>query len=83
MTDVRRRAAEARALLNDPAFQDVCNEIREEATAAFLGSGGNPDQMAAAHERVRAVETFEQALQSRIAEQSLLDKREQQHRGND
>lgn len=82
MTDVRRRAAEARALLADPAFQDVCNEIRAEATEAFLGSGGDPGQMAAAHERVRAVETFEASLQSRIAEQAMLDKREQ-HRGND
>lgn len=82
MTDVRRRAAEARALLDDPAFQDVCNEIREDAKRDFLASGGDPDQMAAAHERVRAVETFEASLQARIAEQAMLDKREQ-HRGHD
>lgn len=80
MTDrsaIRRKAADAARLLEDAALREVLSEIEEEAKAAFLASGGNPDRMAAAFEKVRAAETVRARLQARIADEAVEAKREQ------
>jgi hypothetical protein len=82
MTDITRRATEARTLLSDPSLLDVLDEIRANAIAAFLASGGDPERMTAAHRDVQSVETILDALQSRITAQEIEDKKDQ-HRVND
>jgi len=82
MSDIKRRATEARTLLSDPSLSDVLNEIREDAIAAFLTSGGNAEQMTAAYQDVQAVQTILDALQRRITAQEIADKKDQ-HRVND
>jgi hypothetical protein len=81
--DTERRAAEARALLDDPCLTAVLSEIEDEAKALFLASGGDPGRLTAAFEKVRAVQTLRAALKSRLLDHGLAVKREQkrQHRG--
>jgi hypothetical protein len=83
MSDIKRRATEARTLLSDPALTAVLEEIRADAVAAFLTSGGNAEQMTKAHQDVQAVETILNALQRRITAQDFEDKKRDQHRASD
>jgi len=76
MADKSFRAAQARALMDDQALAGVLQEIEEQAVKDFLASGGDVARMAAAHERVRAVTTLRDALQSRITDQAIAEKRE-------
>lgn len=86
MSDIERRAVEARTLLSEQsALPAVLEEIRQEAVAAFLSSGGDPERMAAAFDKVRAVETLRHALRQRENALTVEEhqKRKEQQRGND
>lgn len=74
MSKIRERAAEARALLANEALLSVLNDIRDEATAVFLNPYAAIEEIARAHEGVRAVETVFAALQQRIDAQAVEDK---------
>lgn len=77
MTSISERARAAQRLLDDPELTDFLNEIEAEATQSFLDSGGDPDRMAVAHERVRAVETLRQHLANQVSDQAVAAKRSQ------
>lgn len=74
MATIKQRAAEARVLLADEALLSVLNEIRDDATAVFLNPFSTGEEIARAHEGVRAVSTVFAALQSRIDAQAVEDK---------
>lgn len=65
--------------MGDPeGLPAILREIREEASNAFLSSGGDPARMAAAYEKVRAAETIEAALQIRMEAETFEQKKEKQ-----
>ena len=76
MTNTRQRAVDARRLLDDPALAEVLTEIEEAAKAAFLASRGDPASLTAAFDKARAVQTLRDALETRLADQAVADKRE-------
>ena len=73
---------EARRLLEDPVFQEIIGEIRENATGVFLNANCDITAREAAHEKVRAVQTVLDAIQSRIVAERI-EKKRNQHRAND
>lgn len=77
ITEIRRRAQAARRLMEDADLTALLSEIEEEATAAFLVSRGDPALLTAAFEKVRAVQTLRNALQTRLSDEAVADKREQ------
>lgn len=83
MSTVKQKAFEARSLLNDPAFQNIMEEIRSDAVGVFLDATCDIDRIAGAHERVRSVQIILDALQARIDAESIEDKKEGQHRASD
>lgn len=74
MTTIKERAAEARALLANEALLSVLSEIKDEATSVFLNPFAGIEEIARAHEGVRAVATVFAALQQRIDAQAVEDK---------
>lgn len=82
MTDISQRAAEARTLLGNSTFQSVLAEIREDATRVFLNSASPIESIAAAHDRVRAVQTILDAIQARL-DAETYEQRKGRHRVND
>lgn len=75
MSIITQRAAEARTLLANESLLAVLSEIRDEATQTFLNPFAGIEEIARAHEGVRAVATVFAALQSRIDAQAVEDKR--------
>lgn len=81
---IRADGNAAKHLLNDPTFQGVMDKIRDDAVALFLNPASGIDTLAAAHERIRGIETVLAEINSRIGAIAVLDKRERaQDRGND
>ena len=83
MTDTARRAADARALLDDGRLTAVLDEIVEDAQRAFLASRGDPAALTAAYRKTEAVATLRAALQARLLDQAVADKREQHRARHD
>lgn len=81
MKAVSQLAAEARVLLGNPTFQAVLEEIRQPAVQVFLNASSKPEAIAAAHDRVRAVQIILDALQTRLDAETIEQKG--QHRAND
>lgn len=82
MSEIKRRASEARVLLADHVFQSVIGEIRDEAVGLFLDASCDINRLAAAHESVRAVQIILDALQSRIDAEAVQLKQDRD-RAND
>lgn len=82
MSEIKRKASEARSLLTDHVFQAVVGEIRDDAVGVFLDSTCDMNRLAAAHERVRAVQTILDALQARIDAEAVEIKQDRD-RAND
>ena len=83
MSEARRKAQEAQRLLDDATFQAVITEIRDGAVAAFLSTAATAETLARAHEQVRAVETFLNALETRKTDWAIEEKQESLDRGSD
>lgn len=75
MSMITQRAAEARRLLADETLLAVLSEIQDEAAQVFLNPHSAIEEIARAHEGVRAVATVFAALQSRLDAQAVEDKR--------
>lgn len=82
MSEIKRKASEARVLLADHVFQSVIGEIRDEAVGLFLDASCDINRLAAAHESVRAVQIILDALQSRIDAEAVQLKQDRD-RAND
>ncbi len=78
---IEQRASEARRLLADDGLLSVFNDIRSDAASVFLRPSATPDEISAAHEKVRAVEFIQNALQARITEETFEQRKGNQHRG--
>jgi len=82
LSEIKRKASEARALLADHVFQGVIGEIRDDAVGVFLNATCDMNVIAAAHERVRAVQTILDALQARI-DAEAVELKQDRDRAND
>lgn len=83
MTDVERRAARAKRLRADETFQQVIQELKNDALAAFVSSGAaDTAAREEAHAMTRAISSIEGKLDGWIAAQTLAN-RKGQHRGSD
>lgn len=82
MSEIKRKASEARVLLADHVFQSVIGEIRNEAVGLFLDASCDINRLTAAHEHVRAVQIILDALQSRIDAEAVQLKQDRD-RAND
>jgi len=80
LSDIKRRAHEARELLENAVFQAVLDEIRQGAVDLFMNANSGIDVLSQAHERVRAIETVLAAIQARIDAETVEDNRKAQHR---
>lgn len=74
MSKIKQRAAEARTLLADESLLAVMSEIKDDAAQVFLNPYSGIEEIARAHEGIRAVATVFAALQSRIDAQAVEDK---------
>lgn len=82
MSIATQRAAEARTLLGNRTLLSVLDEIREDATKVFLNSASPIESIAAAHDRVRAVQTILDAIQTRL-DAETIEQKKGRHRVND
>ncbi len=82
MSDTEIKAAEARRLSDDLCFQEIMGEIEASAVAVFQAAHSTPEQILAAHEKVRAVDVIRNAITARI-DSATFEQRKNQHRGND
>ena len=83
MSEIKRRAMEARSLRDNPAFKAVIQEIRDSAGQVFFDPHADVEGLTKAHAKVKAVETFLDALQARIDAEAIEDKKKGLHRGSD
>lgn len=82
MRDVYQRAIQARQLANYEPFKDIAAEIQDEAVKLFSDPSSGIDEIARAHEAIRAVDRFMAAIKARIDAETIAD-RKVQHRAND
>jgi hypothetical protein len=57
-------------------------EIEASAVAVFRAAHSTPEQILAAHEKVRAVDVIRNAIKARI-DSATFEQRKNQHRGSD
>lgn len=83
MSQIRSKAVAARALLADPQFTELLADMRKEAVDLFLQSSRDIDAVKKAMELARAVEIVQDALTARIDAETMMDRKQDQHRVND
>jgi len=83
MVDVVRRGLAAERLLADETFLDVVATIRADATGVFSNAKSGIDDIAEAHEAIRAVETILDEVRGRISTAQIQEKSEGRHRASD
>ena len=79
--EITVRSSRAKALLNDPTYNDTVEEIKAEQINVFLNQGSSAEEREAAHNVVCALAKIEARLQSYITDEKLLTKQKDQHRG--
>ncbi len=75
------RAEEARRLMADEGLLSVFQDIKADAANVFFSPSATLEQIAAAHEKDRAVDFIRSALQARITEETFEQRRGNQDRG--
>lgn len=85
MSDVMHNAEAAKRLVENADFTGICEEIRAEAAALFLNASSDMVAITKAHERVKAVQLFLDAMTARIDAAKIEERKKEkaQHRGND
>lgn len=83
--NIKDKASKIRQLKKDPVFQDVLKEIQDRQVSVFLNPDASQDDLAGAHDIIRAFNEVEIYFQSVFAEEMIFDKREKkgQYRVND
>ena len=79
--DITVRSSRAKALLNDPTYNDTVEELKAEQVGIFLNQGSTVEERESAHEVIRALAKIEARLNSYITDEKLLKKQKDQHRG--
>lgn len=62
MSEIKRKAAAARALRNDESFQDVLSDIKSNAISCFCNPKSSIDDIADAHLSIKAIGLIEEVL---------------------
>jgi hypothetical protein len=83
MSEIKRRAQEARDLAAFEPFRAIADEIKSEAVAVFCNAASDAATIERAHSRIRAVETFLSAIQIRLNADMVAEKKKAQDRGSD
>lgn len=83
MSKAQDRAMRAKALLEYDAFNEICGDIQAEAQVLFMNPNSGMEEWTRANIMVMAVETFRNAINARIADAKLEDKRKAQDRASD
>ena len=79
--DITVRSSRAKALLNDPTYNDTVEELKAEQVGIFLNQGSTVEERESAHEVIRALAKIEARLNSYITDEKLLKKQKDHHRG--
>lgn len=75
MTDIVVRASRAKALLNDPTYQDLVAGLKDEQTKVFLNAASTTAEREEAHKMVCALMKIEARLHSYITDEKILNKK--------
>ena len=82
--DIEIRAARSGALLNNEHFIDTMRDLRERQKDAFANSAASDvEGREEAHAIIRALNAIEASLKGDVDAVTILQKRKEQHRGND
>lgn len=82
--DTEQKAARNQRLLDDEAFQDAINEVRQAQLDAFANSGATDTAAREeAHAILRGLQQFLDALKAPLADLAVEKKRKERHRGSD
>ena len=74
--DVKQKAGRARELLNNPAFVQVMDDIKNQQINRFLNSvSTDADARESAHSIINAIKVIENYLQSSINDEKVFDKK--------
>ena len=80
--DVKVRASRAKALMQSDAFTEAMTDLRSRQIDVFVNSGADElESREEAHAMVRALNRIEEALQADVDAGTILDKKEERHRG--
>ncbi len=83
LSEIRRKANEARELQDNPIFKAVMQEMLDAAGELFFLANSGIEDLSRAHEGVRAVQKINDALQARIDAETFAIKAKGQDRGSD
>ena len=83
MSKVKQLASQARSLQSNPDFLAIVEEIKAGAVALFLDPNSDTVALTDAHARIRAIETFQNAIKARIDAEIYEDKKGNRDRAND
>ena len=73
--DITLRASRAKALLNDPTYQDLVAGLKDEQTKVFLNTASTTEEREEAHKMVCALMKIESRLHSYITDEKILNKK--------
>lgn len=76
------RAAHAKRLREDEAFQSFMQEVRDAQTATFLNPASSQEDRETAHQMIRAIHLINQRIGKAEADWKIEQKKDQ-HRAND
>lgn len=74
--DTYVRAARAKALLEDPLFNEAFDVVHNAQIAVFTGDLCNDEQIMEAHRMVRALRLVKDQLTSVVTDGKMLERRE-------
>lgn len=83
MSNEYERAEAAKELQQNDTFKEVMAEIRQAAVDVFTNPNATPDMIMTAHDKIKAVETVQNALETRLTELAFKAHKERQHLGRD
>lgn len=77
INEINRKAANAKKLLSDPIFKEALKQLQDNAINDFSVATATPEQIMAAHEKIRAAQTFLWVLEGWISDKAYEDKRKE------
>ena len=75
--NIKDKASRIRQLQNDPVFQEVMQEVRDNQVGLFLNPETSQDVLVEAHDIVRALGHIEAYFNTVLTEEAVFDKQQQ------
>ena len=75
--EINRKAANAEKLRNDPIFKEALKELQDNAISAFSVATATQEQIMAAHEKIKAAQTFLWVLDGWTSDKAYEDNRKE------